>query len=78
MNTAAKPGAAKGKLFAVAPMMDWTDRHCRVFHRTLTARALLYTEMVTDTWDFGSNSRHSSGSEAATCPFMENKLTCNR
>jgi len=28
-------------------MMDWTDRHCRVFHRQLTARALLYTEMVT-------------------------------
>ena len=33
--------------FSVAPMMDWTDRHCRAFHRTLTARALLYTEMVT-------------------------------
>jgi tRNA-dihydrouridine synthase A len=32
---------------AVAPMMDWTDRFCRVFHRTLTRRALLYTEMVT-------------------------------
>ncbi len=28
-------------------MMDWTDRHCRVFHRGLTKRALLYTEMVT-------------------------------
>jgi len=28
-------------------MMDWTDRHCRAFHRRLTARALLYTEMVT-------------------------------
>ena len=28
-------------------MMDWTDRHCRVFHRLLSARALLYTEMVT-------------------------------
>jgi len=28
-------------------MMDWTDRHCRVFHRTLTKRARLYTEMVT-------------------------------
>ena len=34
------------KLFAVAPMMDWTDRHCRFFHRLLTKRALLYTEMV--------------------------------
>ena len=31
---------------SVAPMMDWTDRHCRMFHRTLSARALLYTEMV--------------------------------
>jgi tRNA-dihydrouridine synthase A len=28
-------------------MMDWTDRHCRAFHRTLTARARLYTEMIT-------------------------------
>jgi tRNA-dihydrouridine synthase A len=34
-------------LFSVAPMMDWTDRHCRVFHRVLTRRALLYTEMLT-------------------------------
>jgi tRNA-dihydrouridine synthase A len=33
--------------FCVAPMMDWTDRHCRYFHRLLSARALLYTEMVT-------------------------------
>jgi len=32
---------------SVAPMMDWTDRHCRAFHRALTKRALLYTEMVT-------------------------------
>ncbi len=32
---------------SIAPMMDWTDRHCRAFHRTLTIRALLYTEMVT-------------------------------
>jgi tRNA-dihydrouridine synthase A len=33
--------------FSVAPMMDWTDRHCRAFHRVLTRRARLYTEMVT-------------------------------
>ncbi|WP_294608020.1 tRNA dihydrouridine(20/20a) synthase DusA [uncultured Roseovarius sp.] len=32
---------------SVAPMMDWTDRHCRYLHRTLSGRALLYTEMVT-------------------------------
>ena len=31
----------------VAPMMDWTDRHCRFFHRLITRRARLYTEMVT-------------------------------
>jgi tRNA-dihydrouridine synthase A len=34
-------------LFSVAPMMDWTDRHCRVFHRLMTRRARLYTEMLT-------------------------------
>ena len=32
---------------SVAPMMDWTDRHCRYFHRQMTRRAMLYTEMVT-------------------------------
>ncbi len=31
---------------SVAPMMDWTDRHCRYFHRLLTRETLLYTEMV--------------------------------
>jgi tRNA-dihydrouridine synthase A len=34
-------------IFSIAPMMDWTDRHCRFFHRLLTKRARLYTEMVT-------------------------------
>jgi tRNA-dihydrouridine synthase A len=33
--------------FAIAPMMDWTDRHCRVFHRRMTRHARLYTEMLT-------------------------------
>jgi tRNA-dihydrouridine synthase A len=33
--------------FCVAPMMDWTDRNCRAFHRQLSRHALLYTEMVT-------------------------------
>lgn len=32
---------------SVAPMLDWTDRHCRYFHRLLSQHALLYTEMVT-------------------------------
>jgi tRNA-dihydrouridine synthase A len=47
-----------GWRFAVAPMMDWTDRHCRAFHRLLTRRARLYTEMVTaDAVVFGPRER---------------------
>jgi tRNA-dihydrouridine synthase A len=38
---------AMEKILAVAPMMEWTDRHCRVLHRLLSRRARLYTEMVT-------------------------------
>ncbi|HZP79831.1 MAG TPA: tRNA dihydrouridine(20/20a) synthase DusA [Pseudolabrys sp.] len=38
---------AMSRRFSVAPMMDWTDRHCRYFHRLLTRRALIYTEMLT-------------------------------
>ncbi len=33
--------------FSIAPMLDWTDRHCRYFHRLLSQQTLLYTEMVT-------------------------------
>lgn len=33
--------------FSVAPMLDWTDRHCRYFHRLMSKHAVLYTEMVT-------------------------------
>lgn len=36
----------KDKIFAVAPMIAWTDRHCRFFHRQMTRHALLYTEMI--------------------------------
>jgi tRNA-dihydrouridine synthase A len=43
MNQAAETA----RRFSVAPKMDWTDRHCRFFHRLLTRRALLYTEMLT-------------------------------
>ncbi len=38
---------SKHARLSVAPMMDWTDRHCRVFHRAMSRHALLYTEMVT-------------------------------
>jgi tRNA-dihydrouridine synthase A len=37
----------QARKFSVAPMMDWTDRHCRYLHRQLTRHALLFTEMVT-------------------------------
>jgi len=40
-------GSCMSRLFAIAPMMEWTDRHCRFFHRLLTRRALIYTEMLT-------------------------------
>jgi tRNA-dihydrouridine synthase A len=39
--------ASDARRFAIAPMMEWTDRHCRFFHRLLTRRALIYTEMIT-------------------------------
>lgn len=41
------PGIFPSHRLSVAPMMDWTDRHCRYFHRLLSRHALLYTEMVT-------------------------------
>ncbi|ARU88976.1 tRNA dihydrouridine(20/20a) synthase DusA [Pseudomonas sp. M30-35] len=47
---AVSPATARTNLsrrFSVAPMMDWTDRHCRFFLRQLSHNALLYTEMVT-------------------------------
>ncbi|MFG1417127.1 tRNA dihydrouridine(20/20a) synthase DusA [Xanthobacter sp. V0B-10] len=37
----------KSLRFSVAPMLDWTDRHCRAFHRSFSRHARLYTEMVT-------------------------------
>lgn len=46
-ESAAVKGLDERWNFSVAPMMDWTDRHCRVFHRLLTRRARLYTEMLT-------------------------------
>nr|WP_085311411.1 tRNA dihydrouridine(20/20a) synthase DusA [Planktotalea arctica] len=47
MEKAVKSQIGVSSRLSVAPMMDWTDRHCRYFHRLLSSRALLYTEMVT-------------------------------
>jgi tRNA-dihydrouridine synthase A len=41
------PDRIASRRFSVAPMMDWTDRHCRFFHRLLTRHTVMYTEMVT-------------------------------
>ncbi len=46
-RSSADAAARRDWRFCVAPMMDWTDRHCRYFHRQLTRRGRLYTEMVT-------------------------------
>jgi len=43
---------------SVAPMMDWTDRHCRYMHRLMSADALLYTEMVTSPALVRGGARH--------------------
>ncbi|WFP52068.1 tRNA dihydrouridine(20/20a) synthase DusA [Methylomonas sp. EFPC3] len=46
-NTPSVPPPFAASRFSVAPMLDWTDRHCRYFHRLLSRHALLYSEMVT-------------------------------
>ena len=46
-DNSTQAGQADRWRFSVAPMMDWTDRHCRFFHRLLTRHTLLYTEMLT-------------------------------
>ncbi len=47
MSDPAKHAMPNSGRLSVAPMMDWTDRHCRYFHRQMSRRAMLYTEMVT-------------------------------
>ena len=44
-----KPRVSIDRRLSVAPMMDWTDCHCRYFHRLFTPHALLYTEMIVST-----------------------------
>jgi tRNA-dihydrouridine synthase A len=50
-------------------MMDWTDRHCRMFHRQFTAEALLYTEMVTASAVVHGDAAHLLGHDAAEHPL---------
>ena len=70
--------------FSVAPMLDWTTRHCRYFHRQFSKHALLYTEMGTapaiihakyDDWDFDAPENpvalHHSSDTAQNLPKNE-------
>ncbi|UEP36202.1 tRNA dihydrouridine(20/20a) synthase DusA [Burkholderia ambifaria] len=53
------PSSLPPRRVSVAPMLDWTDRHCRSFHRTLTRDTWLYTEMITTgALLFGDAQRH--------------------
>src|SRR6266705_1058087 len=52
----------------MAPMMDWTDRHCRVFHRAMTRRARLYTEMLTSSAIIHGDRRRLLGFDASEHP----------
>jgi tRNA-dihydrouridine synthase A len=54
--------------FSVAPMMEWTDRHCRFFHRLLTRRALIYTEMLTTAAILRGDRQRLLGFDAAEHP----------
>jgi len=54
--------------FIVAPMMDWTDRHCRVFHRMMTRHARLYTEMLTTGAVIRGDRRRLLGFDASEHP----------
>lgn len=58
----------QARRLSVAPMMDWTDRHCRAFHRALSARALLYTEMVTAPAVLHGDRDHLLGFDAVEHP----------
>jgi tRNA-dihydrouridine synthase A len=53
---------------SIAPMMDWTDRHCRAFHRVLTRGALLYTEMAVDQAVLRGDTDRLIGFDAAEHP----------
>src|SRR5260370_30439175 len=55
-------------LFSVAPMMDWTDRHCRVFHRMMTRRGRLYREMLTTGAIIHGDRRRLLGFDASEHP----------
>ncbi len=65
----ARPDPRSAARLSVAPMMDWTDRHCRAFHRVLSRRTLLYTEMVTAPALVRGGAHHLLDHDAAEHPL---------
>ncbi|MDY6861257.1 MAG: tRNA dihydrouridine(20/20a) synthase DusA [Pseudomonadota bacterium] len=63
-----KQDSSTAARLSVAPMMDWTDRHCRHLHRLMSARTLLYTEMVTAPALVRGDARHLLGFGPAEHP----------
>ncbi|RMF08998.1 MAG: tRNA dihydrouridine(20/20a) synthase DusA [Alphaproteobacteria bacterium] len=63
-----RPRHAADRRFCVAPMMEWTDRHCRYFMRLISGRALLYTEMVTASAVIHGDPKRLLGFDAAEQP----------
>lgn len=57
-------------VFAVAPMIDWTDRNCRYFHRLMTRHARLFTEMVVDEAILHGNREKLLGFDKAEHPLV--------
>jgi tRNA-dihydrouridine synthase A len=68
VESAAKTNEISPWWFCVAPMMDWTDRHCRFFHRQLSRHARLYTEMVTSAAILHGNRERLLGFHSAEHP----------
>lgn len=62
------PPAALSRRFCLAPMMDWSDRHCRYFWRQMTRHALLYTEMITTGAILHGDREHLLGFDAQEHP----------
>ena len=63
-----KNSALEASRLSIAPMMDWTDRHCRYFHRQMSRRTLLYTEMVVAAAIVRGGARHLLSFDAAEHP----------
>src|SRR5665213_1288034 len=65
------------RMLSVAPMMDWTDRHCRFVHRQFSPHALLYTEMIVAAAIVRGNAQRLLDHDAAEHPVALQLGGCN-